>query len=124
MMGRLLGSRPSDADEYDDVNTVLWTPDGRLACVGQTGGRRVLVIAGKKLEEGEWINDLAFSPDGRRVSYLTSGHGGLRVVVDGLEQEPYDEVLFAARGRGAFGDRQRVTYIARKDDVAYLVQEK
>jgi dipeptidyl aminopeptidase/acylaminoacyl peptidase len=56
------------------------------------------------------------SPDGRHVAYIQSG-AGQRVVVDGKEQKPYDQVA----GLEFNHDGSRLAYAAKRDDRWYVV---
>ncbi len=67
---RLAGPGPSGTGHEGPVRAAAYSPDGRLIATGGDDGRVLLHDAGSGVLRGEfrgygdWINDLAFTPDG------------------------------------------------------------
>src|SRR5688500_6980276 len=58
-------------------------------------------------------SSLVLSPDGRRGAYVEPVEGGFRVMVDGVDQPPYEQI---ARGTPVFSpDGQRLAYAAARE---------
>lgn len=88
---RRLVSDGEDGKEYDDVHAPVYSPDSqKLASAAEIeGGKKAFIVAnGKENEMYDLItNGPFFSPDSKRVAFVTGGTGHQRAVVDGTKGE-------------------------------------
>jgi WD40 repeat protein len=114
-----LGDRRLE-DDYDEMSTLLWRPDGKvLAHAGRTGKTWRVVAGGEKGEPYGDVRELAFSPDSKVFAYEARQGKVHRMVVNGKPGEPYESV-----GAIEFGPEGRFAYAGQKGDDWFLVSNE
>ncbi len=103
------------APEFDEIDSVRFTPDGRsLLYEGRRGETWFVVVDGQEwaLETQVVHGSIRLSPDHRRLALVGRSEGKWQVMVDGKPGEPY-EFIFADTLNFA-ADSRRVGYLAVK----------
>lgn len=102
-------------------SNLLISPDGRLAFVAPSGGPgRTLqvVLDGKVGTAYEGIENLIFSPDGKRFAFSARSGKKWSVIVDGHAGPEYDQIF----GPAFSPDGGSVIYAARQDKAWTMVE--
>ena len=112
-------------EAFDEVNSLLFSPDGNRLIYGATqGGKSFLVENGKKGKSYDRVAYLSgcFSDDGKRIAYRAKRGGKEFVVVDGEEGPQFDIVYNPHLGwnRGPFLNDGSVVYDAELDKKDYI----
>ncbi|MGE5608514.1 MAG: hypothetical protein ACM359_04625 [Bacillota bacterium] len=108
-----VGGRPVDGP--------FFSPDGKHLAyvVAKEGDTAAVVLDGVEGKTFDFIGDVRFSPDGKRLACVAQRGSRSLVVIDGVEQGQYDRVeggslTFSADGR-------RVAWVARRDNKQFIV---
>ena len=107
-----------EQDVYQEVETrsLVFSPDNQhLAYVARTDKGRAVVLDGRVLQPYDAIEprSLVFSPDSQRLAYLAR-EGNQWVVVDGQEQQRWDDHEIVHCSLLFSPDGQRLAYVTRK----------
>jgi hypothetical protein len=121
--------------EYDEVNGLVLSPDGkRTAFRARTGKQWRVVVDGVEAPAYDYVRMVAFSPDAKRVGYLARAGKDAFAVVDGQKGPAFADVGYgASKSEDAKGfsvpdaslifsrDSARVSYIASIDGKNWVV---
>ncbi len=108
---RVVGS--SQGPWLEGIGRLQFTPDARVLYLGRDGPYARLFVEHVAHPAYERITELHV---GRRIAYVAHDSEGSRVVIDGVESEP-----FAAAGRLLFNDSEtHYAYVVERDDALHL----
>ena len=116
---------------YEKTGGPRFGPDGRLVYVAKTGGKWLVVDAGKEQKAYDSVVDyFYFSADGSHLATVAFDGDQEMVVVDGLEGNRYDMILTIAGGEIHFDAATPAArggksfhYLAARGDELLLVEE-
>jgi Tol biopolymer transport system component len=107
---------------YDGVqpDSVRFTANGNLAYAAQKGAGYVAIVDGKERGEGQQMEQLQISSDGKRVAFVSTTSDGQTVVVDGKAGPAYEKIsslMFSPDG-------VRVAYIGELSTGKFVVVDE
>jgi WD40 repeat protein len=104
--------------EYDRVEGLTFSPDGKhLAFAAGEGNRWRVVYGGDTTGLYESVHHLVVSPSGGHWACWTGNEGKWRCVVDGIKGRTFDATL----SRIVFDNESQLRYIARRRNTYYRV---
>lgn len=83
-----------EGEAYREVNTdsIVFSPDGKLAYFAGDGKKRFVVLDGRKEPPFERVSDLRFDAAGKRFAYCAQEGLKTHIVIDGKPVGPYESV--------------------------------
>lgn len=110
----------SEGEPYDRVSALVWAPrtDALAYAVGRGDAEWVVAAGtGGAPYDGVLPGSLVFDAGGKHIAYAARKKGAWRVVVDGEESEPYDDVEAPV----FVGESRAVAYVARRGEATFPV---